>query len=198
MTTRKFKILFLGLCLLVLAGSAAVYLFTGDAFPGEGHVSAKVKEIEGYKNWTKVNSIPQHMPAVISRLCGLPRRTSGSNSLHGDKSEEKYFTVYVNDTGREAMLTQKVPQFPEGSIIVKEKLTDRGSKTPELLTVMIKQKKGSSPETGDWEYMVTDGTGTTVQGRGYLENCQACHVGQKGTDYIFRTYLEEAAEKNLK
>ena len=198
MTTRKFKVLFLTIFLLVLAGSAAVYLFRGDAFPGEERVSASVKEIEGYKNWTKVNSIPQHMPAEVSRLCGESRRTIASNSVHGDRSEEKYFTVYVNDTGREAMLTRKVPQFPEGSIIIKEKLTDRSSKTPELLTVMIKQKKGSNPETGDWEYMVTDGTGTTVQGRGFLENCQACHIGQKGTDYIFRTYLEEAAEESLK
>jgi hypothetical protein len=198
MTTRKFKILFISLFLLVMAGSAAVYLFRGDAFPGEEHVSAKVKEIDGYQKWTKVNSAPQSMPAEISALCAMPRFTPASNSVHGDKSQDKYFTVYVNGTGREAMLTQKVPQFPEGSVIVKEKLTDRNSKTPELLTVMIKQKKGSNPAAGDWEYMVTDGTGTKVEGRGMLENCQACHVGQQGGDYIFRTYLEEDTKKNLK
>jgi hypothetical protein len=193
MSIRKFKILFLTLCLLIMAGAAGVYLFSGPV-----HVSADVKDIAGHKKWTKVNSVPQFMPAEVSALCAEARFTPVSNSTHGDKSKDKYFTVYVNEIGREAMLTQKAPQFPEGSIIVKEKLTDRKSTTPELLTVMIKQKKGSNPETGDWEYMVTDGTGTRVDARGYLQNCQTCHVGQKGGDYIFRTYLEEDTKKNLK
>jgi len=198
MSTGKFKILFLTLCLLIMAGAAGVYLFHGDAFPGEEQVSAKVKEIEGYQKWTKVNSVPQLMPAEVSALCAEARFTPASNSTHSDMSKDKYFTVYVNEIGREAMLTQKVSQFPEGSIIVKEKLTNRNSRTPELLTVMIKQKKGTNPETGDWEYMVTDGTGTRVDARGFLQNCQACHVGQKDGDYIFRTYLEEDTKKNLK
>jgi hypothetical protein len=176
-----------------MAGAAGVYLFSAPV-----RVSADVKEIAGYKNWTKVNSVPQLMPAEVSALCAEPRFTPASNSSHADMSKDKYFTVYVNETGREAMLAQKVPQFPEGSIIVKEKLTDRNSRTPELLTVMVKQKKGSNPETGDWEYMVTDGTGTRVDARGFLQNCEACHIGQKGTDYIFRTYLEEETKKNLK
>ena len=181
-----------------MAGAAGVYLFSGGLLPGPVYVSAKVPEIEGYRNWKKVNSIPQLMPAEVSALCIARPFTPASNSTHGDMSKDKYFTVYVNAIGQAAMLTQKVPQFSEGSIIVKEKLTDRKSTTPELLTVMIKQKKGTNPETGDWEYIVTDGTGTRVDARGYLQNCQACHVGQKGGDYIFRTYLEEETKKNLK
>ena len=70
------------------------------------------------------------------------------------------------------MMEQAKPSFPEGSVIVKEKLPDKSSQTPELLTVMIKRGKGFNNESGDWEYMVVDGSGTKVEAQGKLENCQ--------------------------
>lgn len=156
----------------------------------------QVKEIEGYKNWTKVNQAPQLMPENIAQSCALrvPPIVDDENNPHRDT----YFTVYVNEIGRAAMLEQKIPQFPEGSVIVKEKLPDEKSQTPELLTVMIKQKKGYNPETGDWEYMVVDGTGTKVEGRGNLQNCQSCHIANRKSDYIFRTYLDKNTRSKLK
>lgn len=159
----------------------------------------QVKEIEGYRNWTKVNSAPQLMWSNAAADCAIWVSSSGvvldgENNPHRDK----YFTVYVNAVGRKAMLNQKNPKFPEGSIIVKEKLPAKDSQTPELLTVMIKQKKGFNPASGDWEYMVTDGTGTKVEGRGNLQNCQDCHLANQKTDYIFRTYLSEQVDSKLK
>lgn len=153
----------------------------------------QIKEIEGYKNWTKVNSAPQLMPDVVAMSCILYKSPSGE--IVDPKTNphlKKYITVYVNDIGRAAMLERQKAQFPEGSVIVKEKLPDENSQIPELLTVMIKQKKGIHPESGDWEYMVADGTGEKVEGRGALQNCQACHFNRKETDYIFRTYLSKA------
>jgi hypothetical protein len=96
------------------------------------------------------------------------------------------------------MLRQKNPQFPVGSIIVKEKLTDKESGAPELLTVMIKREEGFNRTSGDWEYMVLDGAGTKIEGRGQLQNCQACHLANQKTDYIFRTYLPADLRKGLK
>lgn len=159
----------------------------------------QVKEIEGYRNWTKVNSVPQLMPDIVAMSCVLYKSPSGE--VVDSKTNphlKKYLTVYINDIGRKAMLEQEKPKFPEGSVIVKEKLPDEKSQTPELLTVMIKQKKGFNSESGDWEYMVADGAGKKVEGRGDLQNCQACHFNRKETDYIFRTYLSKAAYKNLK
>jgi hypothetical protein len=159
----------------------------------------QVKEIEGYRMWTKVNSTPQLMPDVVAMSCARytgpavgPVDSQSNPHLH------KYITVYVNDIGRKAMLGQKKPAFPEGSVIVKEKLADPASQTPELLTVMIKQKEGFSPEGGDWEYMVVNGGGTQAEDRGNLENCQACHFNRKENDYLFRTYLSKADIKKLK
>jgi hypothetical protein len=159
----------------------------------------QVKEIEGYKNWTKVNSAPQLMPQRVAEACAIwlsPKGgvVDGETNPHRDT----YFTVYVNDIGRSAMLEQKNPKFPEGSVIVKEKLPDEKSRTPELLTVMIKQKKGYNRANGDWEYMVVDGTGTKVEGRGNLQNCQSCHFANEKSDYIFRTYLDKNTRTKLK
>lgn len=95
------------------------------------------------------------------------------------------------------MLEQYTPAFPQGSVIVKERLSDQKSETPELMTVMIKQKKGFDPAGGDWEYMVTDGTGTRIEGRGKLANCQVCHIARPENDYIFRSYLDPETYKKL-
>lgn len=95
------------------------------------------------------------------------------------------------------MLERKAPSFPAGSVIVKEKLPSRDSDTPELLTVMIKKGKGFNPASGDWEYMVVDGSGSKVLAQGKLENCQSCHTAKPATDYVFRTYLSDEAVNKL-
>jgi hypothetical protein len=157
-----------------------------------------VKEIRGYKNWTKVTPKPLLLPAPLDRLCRMPTlRDSVDTSRNPHR--QKFFSVYVNETGRKAMMTEKEPRFPEGTVIVKEKLLNEdGSGAAELLTVMIKQKRGSSPETGDWEYMVVSGDGSRIEGRGDLENCRSCHALNKQTDYVFRSYLTEKERLALK
>lgn len=160
------------------------------------HKVEEVEEIRGYKNWTKVNPKPLRLPTPLDALCRLP---IGRDLIEtsGNPHRQKFFTVYVNDIGRNAMINEKTPKFPEGSVIVKEKLLSEDGKSPELLTVMIKQKKGYNPKTGDWEYMVVNGEGTEIEGRGNLENCQSCHMLNKQTDYIFRSYLPEKEKGEL-
>ena len=157
------------------------------------------KEIEGYKEWTKVNPVPQMMPERVAIACAIWLGKGGVIIDGPDNPHrDKYFTVYVNDIGRTAMLKQQNPEFPEGSIIVKEKLPAKDSQKPELLTVMIKQKQGFNPASGDWEYIVLNGAGTRIEGRGKLENCQSCHISQQTKDYVFRTYLPADVEGKLK
>ena len=181
------------LCLLVVIGSFVSY-FTTRSFSSPELPDSSIKEIAGYRGWARVNTEAQLMPDRTAALCAAPSLPAASKNPHTNK----YVTVYVNDIGRKAMTEELNPYFPEGSVIVKEKLPDKFSQTPELLTVMIKREKGFNPTSGDWEYMVVDGTATTVQARGKLENCQACHTGKPGTDYIFRTYLPDEARNKLK
>ena len=96
------------------------------------------------------------------------------------------------------MMTKKNPVFPQGTIIVKQKLSTTDSTSPELLTVMIKREKGFNPENGDWEYMTVNGQVTEVTAKGKLENCQACHVLEKSTDYVSRNYLPSGIRQKLK
>jgi hypothetical protein len=102
----------------------------------------------------------------------------------------KYVTVYVNDLGKKAMVAEKTPIFPVGSVIVKEKLTKPESKSPELMTVMVKREKDFNPDCGDWEFLVFNGDGKQVTARGKIESCANCHRTRPaiGADYVFRNY----------
>jgi len=151
--------------------------------------------IAGYRNWTRVNPTPALVVAQNSQLCAAPTATAAPGSPHGP---DKYITVYVNEIGRHAMMEEKTPHFPQGSVVIKEKLTTATSTDPELLTVMIKREAGYNPDSGDWEYMVFDGSGKTVQARSKLENCQACHKMDEETDYISRSYLPVTLRAKLK
>ena len=136
-------------------------------------------DVTQYQQWTRVNPKPVIFHAADAGQCQVyPQQ---SPSLHRDK----YITVYVNEVGKRAMLTQEKPSFPCGSVIVKEKTATLTS-APELLTIMIKREKGFNPGNGDWEYAVLDGKASQVQAQGKLANCQTCHQQQKTLDYTFR------------
>ena len=154
-------------------------------------------EIAGYKNWTKVNKKPEIVVSKLALLCARPTQVqtdADAKNPHNDK----FITVYVNDIGKDEMMTKKYPNFPVGTVIVKEKLTTAESKEPELLTVMIKREKDYNPNVGDWEFLTFNGTGTETTARGKLENCQTCHLVEKSTDYVSRRYLPYEARQKLK
>jgi hypothetical protein len=158
-----------------------------------------LNEIAGYRNWTKVNPEPQLMELRTRVLCARVLSptaidVNGKTNPH----HEKYITVYVNAVGKTAMTEQAKPNFPVGSVIVKEKLPDKTSQSPELLTVMVKRESGFNPRSGDWEYLVVDGNGESVTERGKLETCQGCHLATPQSDYIFRSYLPDEVRSKLK
>ena len=191
MTKSVFRLIVISsLSVLVgIAGLATYFLTQTSSIAAPRHFpDNSVKEIAGYRAWFKVNRTPQVMEARTALDCAAPTaglRIYGADNPHHDK----FITVYVNEIGRPAMMEQAKPNFPEGSVIVKEKLPDKSSQTPELLTVMIKRGKGFNNESGDWEYMVVDGNGTKVEAQGKLEKCQGCHQANPQKDYVFRTYL---------
>lgn len=156
--------------------------------PGKKYIPLdKTDDIKNYKNWFCVTPRPVYLLPAIATLC----RPATPEEVKEDDSNphmSRYFNVYVNPLGKKAMLTAKNPRFPVGSIIVKEKLPSEKSHSPELLTVMIKRKKGYDRAHGDWEYLVTNGKGTKIQECGKMETCQSCHASQKTTDYVYRNY----------
>ncbi len=188
--------------LIILLCVLGIGVFVADAGKKSASKPAPVvltaPEIVNYKSWPLATQQAQMMEIATATACiALPTPAPTivpppTNSSHPE-SKGKFVRVYVNEKGRRVLLRSPMlprnSRFPVGSVIVKEKLPTKDSKTPELLTVMIKQRAGYDPKKGDWEYLVTDGDGKTVQARGKLENCQSCHVRQAKNDYVFRSYM---------
>jgi len=123
-----------------------------------------------------------------------PKPARKSSNSHEDGSSS-FGVVYVNEIGRHALLDEKKPRFPVGSIIVREKLTQAESATPQVLVAMIKRERGFNPQADDWEFLLLDGKVSVVQRREKIGSCQACHAQQKKSDFVFRSYLAEEVRR---
>ena len=156
-----------------------------------GGIDSIKAELSRYKSWTLVNPHPFLMDAAAAAACAAPALTAGS------PHSSKFVSVYVNDAGRAAMLSQKHPRFPQGSIIVKEKLSGESGGV-ELATVMIKHGAGYDPNNGDWEYLVMNAAGSKIEKPSRVETCLACHLVNKATDYVSRAYLPSDLREKLR
>ena len=83
--------------------------------------------------------------------------------------------------------------FPSGAIIIREKLPNATSQSPELLAVMMKREKGFNTTANDWEFLVLNGTATKVERREKKGQCQQCHSSEKKKDFVFRNYSPQGS-----
>jgi len=156
--------------------------------------------VAGYQQWPRVNPTPSPMrPEVAARCLVAPLLENAAVPSPDVEPFHSYFvTVYVNPIGQQVMMGMRRPVFPEGTIIVKEKLQDMSATAPELLTVMRKREKGYDTAAGDWEYVVMDGSGRRVLSKGRQAHCVCCHEQWKQTDYVSRVYLPAALVQQFK
>jgi hypothetical protein len=193
---RKFLLLLVLLSIFTAGWAAAGYQPTISRPETEKATTVTdplLTQFSDYRKWTLVNPVPQLMkPAAVLDCARVPGRKEGSPHLN------KYISVYVNEIGRAAMMTQRTPRFPTGSMIVKEKLSSQASTTPELLTAMVKREQGFNPESGDWEYVVLNGSAEEITERGKLRSCQDCHHVYQRSDFVTRTYLPAEIRQGLK
>lgn len=161
--------------------------------PGPFDQTALREQILKYKTWTVVNPEPTKLDSLTGTLCADVRNPP--DTPHKDK----YIRVYVNDVGQEAMLRTKNPKFPAGSIVIKEKLPEKESLTPELFTIMVKREAGFNPRGGDWQYLIMDSAQTKLEKPSDIESCQSCHAAwAKGSDFISRFYLSPEQRQKLR
>ena len=102
----------------------------------------------------------------------------------------KTFARYFANELAAGEIYKAAPQFPAGSIIVREKLLNVADANPELVTVMIKREKGFSRKTGDWEYLIVEGDLNKIRQRERVGSCSKCHAEAEQTDFVFKTYLK--------
>lgn len=127
---------------------------------------------------------PEQKPEEIK-----PQEVVATEAAIAPPHTSLFATVYVNEIGRQAMMTNVRPAFPVGSVIVRES-TSLGIGVLDLL-LMVKRAKDFSPASGDWEFILMDGKATKIEMREKTGSCQACHVAQKDNDFVFRTYLPD-------
>ena len=149
-------------------------------------------EIATYRHWTLVNPTPLLMDPASAQACAVFLKSEFNPHAR------KYVSVYVNRKGVSAMMTQLHPRFPEGSIVVKEKLSDKLSQTPELLTVMIKREQGYNPKSRDWEYLILDGSASRILEQAKPSGCNGCHERYLSTDFVTRHYLPRSVSGSLR
>ncbi len=150
-------------------------------------------EFRDYKKWHLVTPKPVDMHPTIALSCIGPLKEDQPPNPH----VPRVFRVFANDKG-DAAIKGKQKTFPVGSILLKEKYerpkTEFGTPArlpenakPELLTAMVKRKKGFAPEVGDWEFYVLSGDMKRVTNKD-LEYCVSCHQTQKNQDFVFGGY----------
>ncbi|WP_367872024.1 hypothetical protein [Luteolibacter sp. Populi] len=128
---------------------------------------------------------PVDMAAKVSMLCGADTGRKPEGPHGGAK-----FLVYGNDSAAMPVF-DPWGSFPEGSLLLKEKIGREDGKT-QLFTGMLKREKGYFPEVGDWEFFVTDGTVSKITGRGRIANCASCHDDYEKGDYVTKAYASPA------
>ena len=112
-----------------------------------------------------------------------------SDSITGTHGNFTYGVVYANDLAK-AEFEKENPQFPIGSIIVREKRLSLESEIPETVIAMVKREKGFSKKTDDWEFFIFNGADLKMQKRETKGDCARCHIQAEKTDWVFRDYLK--------
>jgi Cytochrome P460 len=191
-------------CLGVIALAVALSGPQAQSAIGQGFRfdAAKLKD---KTLWTQVNESPYYISSSADLLCRMPSREDFEYERKRNPHASTYITVYVNEIGRAAMFSTEAPRFPEGSVIVKEKiekpLDARGHNVghkeslehlkPSLYTLMIKREPGYNPAAGDWEFAAASGKEGRIEASGKLESCQACHLQKRDQDFVFRDYFKK-------
>jgi hypothetical protein len=129
----------------------------------------------------QVTKVPFLMDGVVASNCRAPMQPV---EPHGDF----YCHVFVNEAGLETMRSGK-GVYPVGTVIVKQKFTDKQGTQTELFTVLQKMEDGYDSENGDWEYSTVDHSAKNILSRGRIESCIDCHKAYEATDYVTREYL---------
>src|SRR5260370_23836523 len=101
--------------------------------------------------WQRLSPDGSSIPPQLALLCTAraPAPSPQSVATYGSHANT-FVRVFANPLAARAFSLHGA--FPEGSIIVKEKLRDLRSATPSAEGGMIKRAKGFNPSTADSEF----------------------------------------------
>jgi len=159
------------LTILTLIGIVSLTAFTAKVEKGED-----AKLFEGYRNWYQVTKDAPNT--------GDP--TGFLNKKH--KGEGAFREIYINKVGESVNTGPGPYKYPAGTVVVKEAYKNKAAweaRTKPQLTIMVKQAKGVSPETGDWGYIMGAKGSVSIGKSRWAKFCSKCHVYAAPKDYVF-------------
>lgn len=165
------------------------------ALPTDEELLAFVKDRAG--TLERVTPQPVDMAKEVVSRCGLdavlnPGPVSNGINTGGQSNPHASAKSHVFANGPAVLpLFDPWGKFPEGSLIVKEKLGTDDGKT-QLFTGMWKREKGYFPECGDWEFFTVDAATTKIAERGKLARCASCHEDFTQGDFVSKMYVKPA------
>ena len=162
-----------------------ILFFVSTAFLINSSDDDTQNDWKDYRSWHKLTEEP-----TTGDPTGLLFRRHGGTA--------GYRNIYVNEIGKQSYTDSSFP-YPVGTIIVKEVYKNEKKYLEDnisTVSIMLKLEEGTSPETGDWEYIEDlagkkRGSGTSASAR----FCGSCHRSANKTDFVFSTpslYSEES------
>jgi len=173
--------------LSLIAVGTALAVDEPEEKPAPADIAKAAKEFREYK---KMVAEPKSIGAEFSSLCMPP---PGAHELQ--KKFGIHYGAYVQHYRNAITLASRGHgPWPEGSVLVKEKLVKEGRKgtADEMRRAgsagMIKRAPGTKPETGDWEFFWVQDEKVKTSG---MQSCAGCHSGA-ARDYVFTSFPTEA------
>jgi hypothetical protein len=134
-----------------------------------------------YPTWQRLTPEGYSIPPQLAALCTAPASGPSPQTIakYGPHANT-YVRVFANPLAARALDSRGA--FPEGAIVVKEKLHDIRAATPSAEGVMIKRAKGFNPSTADWEFRFYPSDRSAT-----FTNCSDCHRSAPH-DFVFGSY----------
>jgi hypothetical protein len=144
-------------------------------------VAVLPRSLAEYTTWQRLTPDGYAIPPQLAVLCTSPAPAASPKSVEVYGPHANTFVrVFANPLAAGAFDSRG--EFPEGSIVVKEKVRDARSGIPSAHGVMIKRHKGFNPSTGDWEFLFYP----SQRGASFT-NCTNCHQAAQH-DFVFGSY----------
>jgi hypothetical protein len=139
------------------------------------------RSLAEYTTWRRLTPDGYSISPQLAVLCTAPAPAPSPKNVDVIGPHANTFVrVFANPLAAGALDSRGV--FPEGSILVKEKLRDASSGTPSAHGVMIKRRKGFNSSTADWEFLFYPSERFAS-----FTNCSNCHQSAQH-DFVFGSY----------
>ena len=137
-----------------------------------------------YRKFKRLTAEPRHVAPLTAGLCITPDKATvdKEKALTGPHFQN-YIHIYASASAADS-ISAKRAKFPEGAVIIKEKLGE-GVNPVTGIGGMVKRAKGYDSANGDWEFFFYTPGGEFTTGK--LANCIDCHNGGK-RDHVFSVW----------